>query len=107
MEGVNQFKDLTLTYYGPSGGTFEVYTDMPGGVLTLRRTITLPVTSGERETKTFPLDSPSLLEGKLLKPKATSSGVLILYEGFVRRRPVGEYIDGTMGDKWEPQPLSF
>ena len=107
MEGVTQFKDLTLAYYGPSGGTLFAYTDMPGGTLALRRTITLPATSGEREQKTFALDSPSLLEGKLIKWKITSSGTLIPYEGSVRARKVGLYIDGAAGETWETQPLAL
>ena len=106
-EGVNQYKDITLTYYAPQGGTLTVKTDMPGGQLSLRRTITLPSTGTDRETYTFPLDDPSLLEGKLFAPKVTSNGVVILYEGFVRLRKVGEYIDGSMGEVWEPLPISF
>jgi len=107
MEGVNQFKDLTLTYYAPSGATFEISTDLPGGSLGVRRTIALLATVGERETDTFPLDNPSLLEGRLIKYKVTSAGPVILYEGFIRFRRVGTYIDGAAGDKWETQPLSL
>ena len=106
MEDVKQFKDLTLTYEGSSGGTFYVSTDLPGGTIALRRTISLPA-AGSRVTKTFPLDDPSLLEGKLIQHKATSAGSLILYSGFVRFRRVGTYIDGAAGDKWETQPLSL
>lgn len=106
-EGITQFKDLTLAYYGPSGGTLQAYTDMPGGVLSLRRTITLPATTGEREQRTFPLDSPSLMEGKLVKWKAGSTGTLILYDGSVRARKVGLYIDGAAGEVWETQPLNL
>jgi hypothetical protein len=107
VEGIVQLKDVTLAYNGPSGGTLLVYTDMPGGVLALRRTIVLPATTGEREQKTFPLDSPSLLEGKLIKWRASSAGTLILYEGSVRARKVGLYIDGAAGETWETQPLSL
>ena len=107
MEGVTQFKDMTLAYYGPSGGTLLAYTDMPGSALALRRTIPLPATTTEREQKTFALDSPSLLEGKLIKWKASSTGTLILYEGSVRARKVGLYIDGAAGEIWETQPLSL
>lgn len=111
-EGVNQYKDLTLTYEGPAGGTFIVRTDMPGSTMTTRRTITLPPSTG-RVTKTFPLDTAlyggdgRLLEGKLIQYRAESTGVLILYEGFVRFRRVGTYIDGAAGDVWETQPLSL
>ena len=107
VEGIVQLKDVTLTYQAPSGGTLQAYTDMPGSTLALRRTITLPATTGEREQKTFPLDSPSLLEGKLIKWRASSAGTLILYEGSVRARKVGLYIDGAAGETWETQPLSL
>lgn len=115
MEGVNQYKDLTLTYEGTAGGTFTIKTDMPGSTLALRRTITLPPTSaGVRATKTFPLDSATLyggdgklLEGKLIVYRAESTGAVILYEGFVRFRRVGVYVDGASGDVWETQPLSL
>lgn len=105
-EGVKQFKDVTITYEGAAGGTLTISTDMPGSAMALRRTISMQATSG-RFTKTFPLDNPSLLEGKLIQFKVASTGVLILYEGSVRVRPVGEYIDGAAGDIWETQPLSL
>ena len=107
MEGVNQFKDLTLTYTAPSGATLLVYTDMPGSALALRRTITLPATGTERETKTFPLDVSDQIEGKLIKFKCTSPGTLILYEGSVRFRRVGTYVDGAAGEVWETQVISL
>jgi len=115
LEGVKQYKDLTLTHEGTAGGTFLIKTDMPGGVLSTRRTITLPATAaGQRVTRTYPLDSAALhggdgklLEGKLIVYRAESTGALILYEGFVRFRRVGVYVDGASGDVWETQPLSL
>jgi len=114
MEGVKQYKDLTLTYEGTAGGTFLIKTDLPGGTLATRRTITLPPTAaGQRVTSTFPLDAVlhsgdgKLLEGKLIVYRAESTGALILYEGFVRFRRVGVYVDGAAGDVWETQPLSL
>ena len=112
MEGVKQCKDITLTYEGSSGGTFYVSTDLPGGTISVRRTITLAASSG-RVTETYPLDSTDhggdgeLLEGKLIQYKAESTAALILYEGFIRVRKVGTYIDGAAGDTWETQPLSL
>ena len=106
MEGVKQFKDLTLTYEAPSGATFIVSTDLPGSTMAARRTITLPV-AASRVTKTFPLDSPALVEGKMIQHKLTSTGSVILYEGYVRFRRVGTYIDGAAGEIWETQPLSL
>jgi len=110
-ENVKQFKDITLTYHAPAGGTLYVYTDMPGGALALRKTITLTASSQERYTETFQFyetgDNPTWIEGKLIKFKVTSPGTVILYEATVRVRPVGTYIDGASGDVWETQPLSL
>ena len=106
VEDVKQFKDLTITYEAPSGATLYVSTDLPAQIIALRRTISLPSGTG-RCTDTFPLDDPSLLEGKLIKFKVESTDKVILYSGFVRFRRVGTYIDGAAGDKWETQPLSL
>lgn len=105
-EGVRQHKDLTLVFEAPSGGTFKVYTDMPGGVMVLGRTLTLPTTTTRKEM-TWPLDNPSLLEGKLIKYRCETSGIVRLFSGSIRFRKVGTYIDGTQGEVWESQELSF
>jgi len=106
VEGVKQFKDVTLTYEAPVGGTLYAKTDMPGGTIQIRRTISLPATNG-RETHTFPLDNPSLLEGKQIQWRIESSGSVIPYGGYVRFRRVGTYIDGAAGDVWETQPMGL
>ncbi len=108
MEGVNQFKDLTLIFENSAACAFYVYTDMPGGSMDLRRTIQLPVTTTRTE-KTFPFDAAGagLVDGKLIRYKASPTGVLKLYGGFVRWRRIGEYIDGTVGEIWETQEISL
>jgi len=105
-ENVKQFKDVTITFEAPSGGTFKVYTDMPGGVMTLGRVITLPTTTSRTE-KTFPLDNPTLLEGKLIQFRCESGGIVRLLGGSIRFRKIGTYIDGTVGEVWQTQELSF
>ena len=107
-EGVCAFKDITLVFENSvSAAPLLIYTDMPGGVMGLERTISIPVTTARKEL-TWPLDiGGALLFGKLIQYKATPSGVLILYSGFVRFRRIGEYIDGTQGDIWETQPITL
>lgn len=108
MEGVKQFKDITLVYYAPSGASLEIETDLPGDAMSVRRTIALPAVTADRKSDTFPLEQTgALLEGKLIQFRVTSAGTVILYEGSIRFRPVGEYIDGAGSEIWETQPLSF
>lgn len=109
-EGVNQFKDVTLVFENRAACTLNFVTDMPGGVLGVggSRSFNLPVTT-QRTEKTFPFDAggSGLLEGKLILPTATPSGVFILYSGFVRWRRIGEYIDGTQQEIWQTMPISL
>ena len=108
-EGVNQYKDVTLIFENSVAACpFTVSTDMPGGVMSARRTLSLPVTT-RRTEQTFPFDAASagLVEGKQIQYKAAPSGVLKLYGGFVRFRRIGEYVDGTQGEIWETQEIGF
>jgi hypothetical protein len=102
-ERVKQLKDVTLEYEAASAVSLKVYTDMPGSAVALRATLTFPATSG-RQTKTLPLDGH---EGTLIKWEATSAGVFRLYGGSFRARPVGTYIDGSVGEKWMTQEMSI
>jgi hypothetical protein len=113
-EGVKQFKDFTITYSSSVLFVLDVYTDLPGGTLTLARTFSLASTGSTttRKTITIPFDATpaTVLEGKLIKFKisaATPAGAAILYEASVRVRVIGEYLDGSAGDIWETQPLSL
>lgn len=113
MEGVNQYKDITLVWEADAAATFTISTDLPGGAMAARRTITLPASGAQRIERTFPLDTTlhggdgKLLEGRLIQYKAAPAGKLILYSGFVRVRRVGTYVDGTAGEIWETQPISL
>lgn len=109
-EQVKEFKDLTLVFDNTIACPFTVLTDMPGGTMALRRTLTIPVTTGRIE-RTFPFDSvalgSALVDGKLIQFLASPTGALKIYSGFVRFRMVGEYVDGTLGEVWQTQPLSL
>ena len=108
-DAVTQFKDVTLIYDAPNGATYKLSTDMPGSSMALRRTVTVPATT-TRETRTFPLDKlvdGGLLEGKMIRHRLESPGVVRLYNGWIRFRRLGVYIDGGFGDVWETQELSL
>jgi hypothetical protein len=110
LEKVKQFKEVTLDYDAVNGATLTVYTDLPGGGATsLRRTISLPSSTGRR-TYTAALDKTSdggILEGTLIRFKITSSGIVRLFGGTLRLRHLGVYFDGSQGEVWESQDLSF
>lgn len=106
MQYVSELKDLTLVC-NITGGTASlvIRTDLPGGTMADRKTVTLTATTG-RETKNITLDG---IRGKLMQVRVTpASGAAVeLYSGSVRARQIGEYLDGTTGDIWETQPIAL
>lgn len=106
FERVKQFKDLMVDYdSSAAGATVKTYTDMPGGTMSLRNTYILPQTTG-RQTKNVPLDG---IEGTLIKFTFTpaGAGILKVYGGTLRMRPVGVYLDGANGETWSTQEMGF
>ena len=115
---VKQFKDIELVYDAPSGLTLTFYTDMPGasgaaqGAMTLRVTLTFPATTG-RQTLTLPLDGSATggagsapynpIEGTLYKVSVASTGVVRLFAGLVRARPIGTWLNGANNEVWTMQ----
>jgi hypothetical protein len=109
FERVKQFKDLELEYDMVSGGTLKVYTDMPGTPMALKRTMNIPVSVGTR-TYVFPLDQATdggILEGTLIKFRIESPGIVRLFGGVVRVRPIGTYFNGANGEIWETLELAL
>jgi len=107
VQGVTQFKDVTLEYASTVPFSVNVLTDMPGDSLGIRKSLTFPATGGttQRNKITLPLDG---VEGKLIKFAGTlpSGGAVVLFAGSYRARIVGTYLDGSRGDFWEVGPLS-
>ena len=112
ISGVKEVKDLRLVYEGNGNAILTWSSDMPGGVMTVRKTIDSTSsckfvdTNGKRETLRIPLDG---IEGQLHQMKIVpDSGVEIkLFEGYVRFRTIGVFIDGSCGEIFETPPLSF
>ena len=108
ISGVKEFKDLRLIYESTGSGTILWKTDMPGGVIATRKTNTTEIvdTSGLRKTARVPLDG---IEGQLYQLRVTPSGsaTLKLFEGFVRLRIVGVYLDGSRSEFYETPEMSL
>lgn len=103
---VCEFKECSIQYQSNGSSTFEWFTDMPGGSLANRLTSTLPTTTDTRRTTTIPLDGitgtefyPEILPGPTTQ--------LRLFSGIVYLRPIGVYIDGSLGEIWSTPPLSI
>jgi hypothetical protein len=108
-EAVKTFKDVTFEWYGTVDTPVSIYTDMPGGAMAYRLSVTLGAVTSRTEM-TFPLDLAGDLYGKLIQFRAqpsSSAGFCILYGGKIRFRPIGVYLDGARADKWESQPLNL
>ena len=110
LSRLKQFKDIELSYDSAAALTVKFYTDMPGSVMALRKTLTFPLTSG-RQTKTLPLDDTggAPVEGTLFQVEITSTGVVRLFGGLVRVRGIGVWFDGgaTPAERWITQPMGI
>jgi hypothetical protein len=51
------------------------------------------------------LDTP--VDGRVFRVLITSAETFRLHGVQARVRPIGEYIDGTVGDRWESAEVSF
>jgi hypothetical protein len=108
---VAEFKSVTLVYQSNGVATFQLYTDMPGGVLTARlgSGVTLPSTADTRKEITIPLEG---IEGKQFYPQVTPGAAtqIRIFSGQVELRPIGLYLDGSLspqGEIWKTQPIAI
>ncbi len=80
--------------------------------MTLKRTMVIPasvVDTGER-TYVFAFDKiedGGILEGTLIKFRIESPGIVRLFTGVVRFRPLGCFFDGSQGEIWETIPMNL
>jgi hypothetical protein len=110
---VAQFKEVSLEYVSPTAaGSFKLFTDMPGNHLADRTGVkVLPATNADKtpNTITFPLvdGNGAPLEGTLYYPRVDppASGALQLRGGVIWMRPIGVYLDGTLGEFFETLPI--
>lgn len=105
---VNQYKDVVFEYDAAASWTLKVYTNLPGTVMTLRRTITMPSSTGRRTfTANFEDLSNAVIEGTLIMFRAEATGVVRIFRAVLRHRRLGVYFDGSLNEIWETLELAF
>lgn len=114
---VGELKDFVLDYdvSGP-GGSFVLYSDLPGHALAIRTTLAIPYQSG-RAPYIFPLEnhaafaaSHDLPAGQLFKVRLypPPGGILRLHgRASFRARVIGVYFEGANNEIWETQDLDL
>lgn len=108
MQGrVWEFKDFRYQVLPTvAAGSAEFKTDMPGGTMGIRKTITLPIAT-ERYTQQAPLDGIEARQFQVKWIPGVTTGILRVYEASVLARPIGVYLEGAKGDFYETQPISL
>jgi hypothetical protein len=84
-----------------------IWSDIPGGLLTIRGApIPIPQVVGRNVAR---IVLPDDIDGRLFRYFLQSAGDwdFALYGYRVRVLPIGVYVDGTMGEFWDIQPLSI
>lgn len=114
FQKVFDLKEVTLEYSSNGTAVFQLYTDMPGGTLAIRLPlgapasggVTLASTGGTRKTITIPLDGTQATEYyPVITPGSTTQ--LTLLQGKIFLRPIGVYLDGTLGEIFQTQPIGI
>jgi hypothetical protein len=118
--GMTGAKVVDMVEIDCDGGPLLLYyqSDIPGGQLVERSSgttgpggqgtgsngLAIIATTG-RQVVRVPL--PSTITGRLLRYQLYSpSGNFLLYRFRVRALPVGQFVDGTMGDTWYTEPIA-
>ncbi len=113
---VGELKDFLLDYdVSGAGGYIQIFSDLPGTALTVRRTIPLPAQT-TRGVYVFPLESAAdaasdfLPTGQLFKVRIypPAGGILRLHgRAQFRGRLIGVYFNGTNGEVFQTQPIEL
>lgn len=85
----------------------QVYSDKPGGQLVGREGTTgqtIPQTVG-RQAQRIILGTPA--DGRLLRYTVTNPNTHRIYGVRARILPIGEYLDGAVGEFWQPTPIGI
>jgi len=112
---VFDFKEVTIEYRSTGASVFQFQTDLPGGTMAIRLPLSAPSSAGWSlassggigitKTVTVPLDG---VQGTLYQPSITPSGSaqIIVLSAKLWLRPIGVYLDGTLGEEWITQPIA-
>jgi hypothetical protein len=115
FQKVFDFKEITIEYASNGTAVFQFYSDMPGGTLAVRLPLgspgsggfSLPSTGGItiRKTITIPLDG---VQGTQYYPIVTPGNTtqIILLQAKIWLRPIGVYLDGSLSEIWQTQPIA-
>jgi hypothetical protein len=89
-----------------AGALLQVYSDKPGGAVVAREGSgqAIPQTVG-RQAQRIVLTAPA--DGRLLRYTVTDPNTHKIYGVRARVLPIGEYLDGTVGEFWQPQPIGI
>lgn len=100
--GVKEMETLEIDIRATGTVSYRVLTDLPGGVMTLRKSGTFPATNG-RQVIPIPLD---WAVGKLVRVTLdTPAGASFrTYDARLRHRTLGLYRDGAAGEVYAPLP---
>ena len=112
---VFDFKEVTIEYRSNGAAVFQFQTDMPGGSMAVRLPLSSPGSAGVSlpssggigitKTLTIPLDG---VQGTMYQPSVTpgAAAQIIVLSAKLWMRPIGVYLDGTLGEEWITQPIA-
>ncbi len=95
--------ELEFECAGAVNWTF--YSDLPGGVLTQRDTGTISATAGQRNI-TVPIGAAGYY-GRRGRLVLTSTQTLVVHGLRIRTLPIGVYLDGSLSEFWQTQPITL
>lgn len=106
-EQVKTVDQVEIDIEGATGtAVLQVYSDFPGGQVVAREGsgVTVPATVGRQSQK---LVLPTPADGRLLRYTVKGPDEFQIYGMRARLLPIGVYLDGTIGDFWQPSPQSI
>jgi len=105
IQGHKQIDQVELDVDARGGnGNFQPYADSGGGAMAAAALEAILSTT-TRQSERIVLTRPII--GKLLRYTAYSTTDFQLYGLRVRVLPIGVYLDGAVGDFWQPEPTSI
>lgn len=99
---VKQLHAIDLDLTAAAAVTWTLFTDLPGSAIAQRRTGSIAVTAGRKSAE---VTISPVIDGRRVRLVLTSSAKFQLHALKMRRKEVGEYIDGAAGEFWESVPL--
>jgi hypothetical protein len=107
IPGVKQVDQVEIDIDATAGdATLQVSSDIPGGTMAARLGAGQAiVASTGRESRRLVLSTPA--DGKLLRYEITTTTGMQIYGMRARVLPIGVYLDGTIHDFWQPQPIGI